>query len=266
MFASFEEFVLDKPNKSVTGICHVNVNVLATCVLWLYLLCFAFSFFFFALRQFAHQKNIHLQLGHFTDVRITDPNNQLSEVNLTWSVFFNYASTCPTFLFPFTLTFVVCSFIWPLLFFFFWDCSFSKHNERSEIGKQAEGGAEHLENLKGLVSIWTVFDDAQGNIQIFCLYICCTVCLPSPIIAAFLRLKLETRQNIVLYTQAHLKLRNEHTGLGFFHLLIYILILISDQLMYFFVAPHIMWQSSFLISCLGCSHPQMWVILEKSTC
>lgn len=101
---------------------------------------------------------------------------------------------------------------------FFWDCSFSKHDERSEIRKQAEGGAEHLENLKGLVLIWTVFDDVQGNIWIFWLCICCTVCLPTPIIAAFLRLKLETRQKIILYTQAHLKLGNAHIGLSFFHL------------------------------------------------
>lgn len=39
------------------------------------------------------------------------------------------------------------------------------------------------------------------------------LCLPSPIIAAFSRLKLERRKNLIFCTQVHLKLRSEHIGL-----------------------------------------------------
>lgn len=39
------------------------------------------------------------------------------------------------------------------------------------------------------------------------------LCLPSPIIAAFLRLKLERRKNLIFCTQVNLKLRSEHIDL-----------------------------------------------------
>lgn len=155
--------------------------------------CYNYIIISYALRQSAHgnQEHLHLRLVHFTDVGITDTNFLNLILRKIWLFQLRIKMKIPSTLI------LACSFIWRRRSFF-WDLNFCKHDERSEIGKRGEGGVEYLENLKGLVTIWTVFDDAQGNNQIFWLCIYCTVCLPSTIIAAFLRLKLETRQNIIL--------------------------------------------------------------------
>lgn len=81
----------------------------------------------------------------------------------------------PSYLVPLCFNYYMFFHLTATLHFFFGDCSFSKHGERCEIGKQAEGGAKHSENFKGLVSIWIVYDDAQEHIRIFWLCIRCTL-------------------------------------------------------------------------------------------